>query len=51
LRTLDTGAEWFVQLGHVSGMSRDGRRSYDRQPGFRVARDEELAASRPSSLT
>ncbi len=37
LRTLDTGADWVVELGDVTGPTRDGRSYQDRQPGFRLA--------------
>lgn len=39
LRTTDTGAQWLVQVGSVSGSSPDGQRSYDAEPAFRLIDD------------
>ncbi len=47
LRTLDTGAQWVVQIGHVTGLSRDGQSRHDRQPGFCIA-DAAQAADHPT---
>jgi uncharacterized protein (TIGR03083 family) len=46
LRTLDTGADWVVELGDVTGPTRDGRSHQDLQPGFRIA---EATAQAPES--
>ncbi|MCE3554222.1 maleylpyruvate isomerase family mycothiol-dependent enzyme [Pseudonocardia sp. RS11V-5] len=47
LRTPDTGADWVVELGDVTGPTRDGHKHQDRQPGFRLA-DATVPASEPT---
>jgi uncharacterized protein (TIGR03083 family) len=36
LRTLDTAGTWVIELGQVTGPSRDGQSYDDRRPGFRL---------------
>lgn len=45
LRATDTGGQWSVQVGSVSGTSPDGERSYDQEPAFRAA---DASAQAPS---
>jgi uncharacterized protein (TIGR03083 family) len=48
----DTGTQWLVQVGSVSGVSPDGERSYDREPAFRRVQDTDAGgATGPATFT